>query len=142
MRELSPVTVHAVINTNPENAWDCYTLPQHITQWNFAHESWKCPSAINDVKDGGKLNWRMEACDGSMGFNFEAVYTTVVKNQTLNYTMLDNRMVSISFKSITNLQTEVRITFDLETENSEELQRSGWQAILDNYKKHAESVNQ
>ncbi len=106
-------------------------------QWNHASDDWHSPRVSNDVKVGGTYNARMEAKDGSMGFDFKCVYTEVEPMQNLAYTMEDGRKVSVTFEQKGD-ETLVTETFDPESENSEELQRGGWQAIMDNYKKHTE----
>ncbi|MCC6413385.1 MAG: SRPBCC family protein [Saprospiraceae bacterium] len=132
------ITVEATINAAPAKVWDYYTKPEHITQWNFADPSWHCPSAENDLRVGGKYRARMEAKDGSFGFDFEAVYSELVLGRKLTYQMTDGREATVTFDG-NNGQTDVTVTFDAETENSVELQRGGWQAILDNFKKYTES---
>lgn len=126
------------VNADAKKAWDYYTDPKHIIQWNFADPSWQCPSASNDMQVGGKYSARMEAKDGSFGFDFEAVYDEVVGGEKFTYTMPDGRQVTVVFEGHGN-QTDVTITFDAETQNSLELQKNGWQAILDNFKKYTET---
>jgi uncharacterized protein YndB with AHSA1/START domain len=132
------ITVQANIAADTKKVWDYYTLPEHITKWNFASPDWHCPKAENDLKVGGKYNARMEAKDGSWGFNLEAIYDTVVEYNNFIFTMADNRKVRVDFENFGN-KTLVTVTFDAEKENSEEMQRDGWQAILDNFKKYTES---
>jgi len=131
------ITVSAAINAPVEKVWDRYTAPDHITKWNFADPSWQCPWAKNDLKVGGKYAARMEAKDGSFGFEFEAIYDVVKLHEELTYTMGDGRKATTTFESNGNA-TQVETTFDAETENSVEMQQGGWQAILDNFKKYAE----
>jgi uncharacterized protein YndB with AHSA1/START domain len=132
------ITVTATVNADAKKVWDDYTNPEHITKWNFADPSWFCPSASNDMRVGGKYSARMEAKDGSFGFDFEAVYDEVVDGKTFTYTLPDNRVVTVVFDENDN-QTEVVVTFNPENENPVEFQKGGWQAILDNFKKYAES---
>jgi len=127
-------TVHAAIG----KVWDDYTNPEHIIRWNFADPSWQCPSASNDMRVGGKYSARMEAKDGSFGFDFEAVYNEVIEGERFTYTMPNGRQASVVFKKDGD-QTEVTVTFDPETEHPLEMQKNGWQAILDNFKKYTES---
>ncbi|HET9057842.1 MAG TPA: SRPBCC family protein [Chitinophagaceae bacterium] len=134
---MNKITIQAVIKANKQKTWTYYTLPEHIMNWNFATEDWQCPNASNDLRVGGKYFARMEAKDGSFGFDFEATYNEVVKNEKLTYTMPDNRVVNVNFNAIGD-NTEVIITFDAELENSIEMQRDGWQAILNNFKKYTE----
>lgn len=131
------ITIRTTVLANKQKVWDYYTQPEHITQWNFADPSWHCPNAKNDLKVGGSYVARMEAKDGSFGFDFEAVYTEI--NHGNNFTYVgEGRFITVEFKE-TSGQTEVTIRFDPETENSIELQRKGWQAILDNFKKYTET---
>lgn len=132
------ITVSATINAPLEKVWECYTAPDHITKWNFASADWQCPWAKNDLKVGGKYAARMEAKDGSFGFEFEAIYDVVKVNEELSYTMADGRKATNLFKA-NGAQTLVETTFDAESENSVEMQKGGWQAILDNFKKYAEA---
>lgn len=132
------ITVSATINAPLEKVWECYTAPDHITKWNFASADWQCPWAKNDLKVGGKYAARMEAKDGSFGFEFEGIYDVVKVNEELSYTMADGRKATNLFKA-NGAQTLVETTFDAESENSVEMQKGGWQAILDNFKKYAEA---
>lgn len=134
----TPITIKATLNAAPEKVWRYWTEPKHITKWNAASEDWHTPSASNDLRVGGKFTSRMEAKDGSMGFDFEGVYDEVKPHERIAYTMPDGRKVNIQFKN-QGAATEVIETFDAENENSIEMQRSGWQAILDNFKKYTES---
>jgi len=131
------ITVSAVVNAPLEKVWERYTLPEHITKWNFASDDWQCPWAKNDLKVGGKYSARMEAKDGSFGFEFEAIYDAVNTHEELTYTMGDGRKSTTLFKPQGH-KTHVETTFDAEAQNSVEMQKGGWQAILDNFKKYAE----
>lgn len=131
------IIVSALVLADPKKTWDCYTLPEHIVNWNFASDDWHCPSAKNDMRIGGIYNARMEAKDGSFGFNFEATYTEIVPGIKFSYEF-GGRIASVHFQP-SNSNTEVRVEFDPENENSLELQKKGWQAILDNFKKYTES---
>lgn len=131
------VTIEATVNAPVEKAWQYWTQPEHITQWNFAADSWQCPSATADLHVGGKFTSRMEAKDGSFGFDFEGTYTDVEENRLLAYAMPDGRKVEVHF-SAEGDTTTVTESFDAETQNDVEMQRAGWQAILDNFKKHVE----
>ena len=132
------VTVQATIGANRKKVWNYYTKPEHITKWNFADPSWHCPNAENDLKVGGKYRARMEAKDGSFGFDFEAIYSELVDGEKFTYEMADGRQASVHFNDL-NDQTEVVVTFDAETENPVEIQKGGWQAILDSFKKYTEN---
>ncbi|HKX83446.1 MAG TPA: SRPBCC family protein [Pyrinomonadaceae bacterium] len=132
------VTVEALVDADVNKVWDYWTKPEHITQWNFAADDWQCPRAENDLTVGGKYNARMEAKDGSFGFDFEAIYDEVVDQQRLTYTMADGRQATTTFEGLAG-KTNVKTVFDAEEENSVEMQKSGWQAILDNFKKYTET---
>lgn len=135
------ITVKANILDGKQKVWDYYTQPEHIMKWNFADPSWHCPSASNDMRVGGKYSARMEAKEGSFGFDFEVTYNEIVVGEHFTYTMPDNRVVNVSFKDLGN-STEVTITFDAENENPLEMQQQGWQAILNNFKKYTETDGQ
>ena len=132
------ITVKTTINTSIDKIWNFWTLPEHITKWSFASPDWYTPYAENDLREGGKFKSTMAAKDGSMSFDFEGEYTLVKQNETIEYIMADGRKVEITFKEIPN-GVEVIESFDPETQNPEEMQRGGWQAILDNFKKYVES---
>ena len=132
------ITVEAAIVAPIEKVWKYWTEPQHITQWNNASEDWHTPHAENDLKEGGRFTSRMEAKDGSFGFDFGGTYTLVETNKQIEYTLDDGRKVSINFTRQGN-ETTVVETFEAENMNSIELQKGGWQAILDNFKKYVEN---
>ena len=132
------ITIKATINADKQKVWDYYTKPEHITKWNFAADTWHCPYASNDMQVGGKYLARMEAKDGSFGFDFEATYNEITDGESYTYTMPDNRVVKVLFHEDDN-QTEATIIFDPENENPVELQQQGWQAILDNFKRYVEN---
>jgi uncharacterized protein YndB with AHSA1/START domain len=133
------VTVSTTVNAPVARAWEVFTNPEHITKWNFASDTWQCPTASNDIRTGGMFNWRMEAKDGSMGFDFAGTYSIVKELELIEYSLGD-RDVQVRFETISSEQTRVSEVFEIEDENSAELQRNGWQAILDNYKKQVESL--
>ena len=132
------ITVQATINANKQKAWDYYTKPEHITKWNFAVDDWQCPWAENDLRVGGKLRSRMEAKDGSFGFDFEGTYSEVKPQSKIVYAIADGRQVSIQFADLGG-KTKMTIVFDAENENPVEMQKGGWQAILDNFRKYTEA---
>jgi uncharacterized protein YndB with AHSA1/START domain len=135
MSDRIKITVEANISAPIEKVWNYYTQPEHITKWNFASDNWHCPSAENDLRVGGKLNARMEAKDESNGFDFEAIYTEIIPHKKIAYKMLDDRNAEINFNAIGN-QTEVKITFEAENVYPVDLQKAGWQAILNNFKEY------
>jgi uncharacterized protein YndB with AHSA1/START domain len=132
------ITIQSTISASPEKIWNYWTEPEHITKWNFASDDWCCPSAENDLRVGGTYKARMEAKDGSSGFDFEATYSEVVNHQKISYTLKDGRVVTTTFVE-ENGSTNVTTIFDAETENDIEMQRNGWQAILNNFKKYVEA---
>ena len=132
------ITIETTVNATPEKAWQVWNTPEDIIQWCTPHESWHTPTAENDLRVGGAYKARREARDGSMGFDFGAVYDAVTPNEHFQYTMGDGRKVVVDFIPQGN-QTKIVQTFDAENENPIEMQRAGWQAILDNYKKYVES---
>ena len=136
--ETVKITVQAAIAADTDKVWDYWTAPKHITHWNFAADDWHCPKAENDLRVGGKMNSRMEAKDGSFGFDFEAIYDEVIDHKKIAYTMADGRQAITIFDD-QNGKTNVTITFDAENENPVALQQGGWQAILDNFKKYTEA---
>ncbi|MFY8005071.1 MAG: SRPBCC domain-containing protein [Chitinophagaceae bacterium] len=135
--EVIVITVQAIVPVAPAEAWQYYTQPQHIVNWNFASADWHCPSASIDLVEGGKMHMRMEAKDGSFGFDFEGNYTLIINHQQLDYTIADGRKVSIIFTN-NGTSTHITVRFEAETMNSIELQKQGWQAILNNYKLYVE----
>lgn len=134
------IIIQASVKADIQTAWNCYTNPDHITQWNFASDEWWCPMATNDLRVGGSFTSRMEAKDGSFGFDFEGVYTDVVEFKHLVYLMADGRSVRVQFTESGD-HTDVEVQFDAEDQNSLDMQRAGWQAILNNFKKHTESIS-
>ena len=133
----SKITVQTTVNADGKKVWDFYNDPKHIIHWNFADPSWHCPSAENDMRVGGTYKARMEAKDGSFGFDFETIYTEIQDGKQFS-TEFGGRTAKVQFNDLGN-QTEVVITFDPENENPVEMQRAGWQAILDNFKKYVEA---
>jgi uncharacterized protein YndB with AHSA1/START domain len=134
---MEKIRIQSTLSVDKQKAWEYYTKPEHITNWNFADPSWHCPSASNDLKIGGRYIARMEAKDGSFGFEFDAIYIVIHKYENFIYEF-DGRQATVEFKDVSG-QTEVTISFDPETENPIDLQRQGWQAILDNFKKYTET---
>lgn len=133
------LTVTATIDAPIEKVWGNWTKPEHITKWTNPSEDWHAPRAENDLREGGKFSTRMEAKDGSMGFDFAGVYTSVINHKHIAYTLEDDRKVSVDFSRKGN-QTEVVEKFEAENSNPIEMQQGGWQAILDNFKKYTEET--
>lgn len=133
----SQITVSATVHANAQKAWDYYTNPKHIVNWNFADSSWHCPNAVNDMRIGGTYKARMEAKDGSFGFDFEAVYSEISEGHHFTYEF-GGRSSTVSFKSNGD-STDVTVVFDPEETNPVDMQQAGWQAILNNYKLYTEN---
>lgn len=132
------ITVEATINAPVEKVWKYWNEPQHITKWCAASDDWHAPFAENDLRKDGTFKTTMAAKDGSFSFDFGGVYSNVEKHKLIEYAMSDGRKVKIVFTAEGN-KTKVSETFDPENENPIEMQRGGWQAILDNFKKHTET---
>jgi uncharacterized protein YndB with AHSA1/START domain len=133
------LTVSSLVNANLELCWQAFTRPEHITKWNFASDTWECPTASNDLREGGAFSYAMKAKDGSMGFDFAGTYNKVIPLEQIDYAIGD-RTVSVKFEKLSSEKTKITEDFEAENENSLELQQNGWQAILENYKKHVESL--
>ena len=129
------ISVETTITATIDRVWTAYTSPDHVTHWNFASDDWHCPRATGDLREGGAFSSRMEARDGSMGFNFEGIYTTIVERERIEYAFGDRHAI-VSFLPEGD-QVRVRVAFEPETEHPVEQQREGWQAILDNFGKYA-----
>jgi uncharacterized protein YndB with AHSA1/START domain len=136
---MNPITVETTINAPVAKVWEYWTLPEHITNWNFAQDDWECPNATNDLRVGGVFSAIMRAKDKSASFDFVGTYTNVEEGNIIEYTIADGRKVKVIFESISDSETKVTEIFDPETENPEEMQRAGWQAILDNFKRYVET---
>lgn len=134
----APITITQTILLPPEKVWAYWTTPVHICNWNNASPDWHTPYAENNLFVGGNFKSRMEAKDGSFGFDFEGFYDEVVIFKRISYHLADARKVEIVFEAFED-STIVTEIFDPENENSLELQRAGWQSILDNFKRYAES---
>lgn len=131
------ITVEALVNASINKVWQFWTTPKHITKWNNASEDWHTTRAENDLRIGGKFLSRMEAKDGSFGFDFEGIYTDVITNEKISYTILDDRKVDITFSPTEN-GIQITETFEAENQNPLEMQKMGWQAILNNFKNYTE----
>lgn len=131
------ITVESTVNAPVEKVWNYWTKPEHITKWNNASDDWHTPWAKNDLRQGGSFVSRMEAKDGSMGFDFGGVYDVVRPNEYIEYTIGDGRKVKVNFTAQGNL-TKLVESFEAESTNPTEMQRGGWQSILDNFKKYTE----
>jgi uncharacterized protein YndB with AHSA1/START domain len=132
------ITIQTTVQAPVEKVWAYWTEPNHITKWNAASDDWHTPFAENDLRIGGKFLSRMEAKDGSFGFDFGGTYDEVKANEVIAYSMEDGRTVSITFKANGD-KTEIVETFDADSENPVDMQRQGWQAILDRFKSYVEN---
>ncbi len=131
------IKVETTVNAGIEKVWSYWTLPEHVMNWNFASDEWHCPKAKNDLRNGGKFCYTMASKDGKSSFDFEGFYDEVIVNKKIAYTLGDGRQVTIEFENEDGM-TKITETFDPENINSEELQRNGWQSILNNFRKLAE----
>lgn len=132
------ITVEATVASPIDKVWRAYTNPGDVTQWNFASDDWHCPRASADLRVGGAFSSRMEAKDGSMGFDFEGTYTKILPKRLIEYAF-GERVAQVEFNSVP-MGVQARVTFDIEPTHSIEQQRDGWQAILNNFKRHAEAT--
>ncbi|HEY4289079.1 MAG TPA: SRPBCC family protein [Puia sp.] len=132
------ITVEATVKAPVEKVWQFWAGPEHIIKWNSPSDDWHTTKSENDLREGGKFSARMEAKDGSFGFDFGGMHDTVVPNKLIESTIGDGRKMSVSFSANGN-ETQVTETFEAEGTNPIEMQRGGWQAILDNFKKYTET---
>jgi uncharacterized protein YndB with AHSA1/START domain len=141
MDEKKTITVQAVISAPVEQVWKLYTEPEHVMKWNNASNDWHTTRAENDLKVGGKFLYRMEAKDGSSGFDFDGTYEQVKPNELIVYSITDGRKVEVMFTKDNDTRTKISTTFEAESTNPIEMQRDGWQAILNNFKEYVETRN-
>lgn len=134
----TPITVTTIVTAPMTKVWEYWNTPEHIVNWAFASDDWEAPAAVNDLRVGGTFTTTMAAKDKSTSFDFSGRYTTVTEHGLIEYVMEDGRQVTVEFSQVPD-GIQVTETFDPESENSTELQKNGWQAILDNFKKYVES---
>jgi len=132
------IAVRTVVAADINKAWRIFSEPASVIRWNFASPDWHCPGAVSDFRKGGSFSYRMESRDGSVGFDFSGKFTEIILHSKIAFELDDGRAVRVEFLQ-DGKNTRVTENFEIEDENSAELQRSGWQAILDNYKKCAEA---
>jgi uncharacterized protein YndB with AHSA1/START domain len=145
---MQPITIQTIIQKPIETVWEKWTNPSDVMQWNHTSDDWYCPSATNDLRVGGEFHFIMAAKDKSFEFDFNGIYTEIILFEKIAYTMQavpdmqvdGDRKAVIVFEKISETETRVTETFDPETENPIEMQRSGWQAILDNFKSFCEKT--
>lgn len=133
------VTISVLVNAPLEQVWKSWSEPEHIVKWAHASDDWECPKASNDLRVGGRFSSLFAAKDKSESFDFAGVYTAVTPHAYIAYTMDDGRTVETAFEQ-TAEGIQVTQTFEIEQQNPEDMQRSGWQAILNNFKAHTESL--
>lgn len=134
-----PIVIETVVRAPMEQVWECWNKPESIKNWAFASDDWEAPEAENDLRVGGKFKTVMAAKDRSASFDFSGKYSVIEEHGRIEYTMEDGRHVKVAFEKIPE-GVRVIETFDPENENPEEVQRAGWQAILDNFKKYTEKT--
>lgn len=134
---MEKITVESAINAPIDKVWTFWSEPEHIKKWTFASSDWHAPYAENDLRTDGKFKTTMAAKDGSFSFDFEGIYTKVENHKKIEYALADGRTVQIVFEADGD-GTKIIETFDPENQNSIEMQRGGWQSILDNFKKYTE----
>jgi len=139
--EKTRISVQVTINAPIEAVWKYWTTPEDIVKWNNASDDWHTPYAENDLRNGGKFRSRMEARDGGSGFDFEGAYENIIDRELIEYTLADGRKVKVVF-SAEGRETKIVETFEAENTNPIEMQRAGWQSILDNFKRYAEAKQQ
>ena len=137
METKTKINIEVLVNSSVEKVWKHWNTPESIMKWYFASDDWHAPRALNELKVGGKFMTRMESKDGSMGFDFEGTYTKVELNKLIEYVLADDRKIIVTF-TVQGKGTLVTERFDPENVNPIEMQKSGWQAILDNFKKFTE----
>lgn len=135
---MKTITISSMINASINKVWECWTNPEHIKNWNFATSDWHCPDATNDLKKGGEFHYRMAAKDNSMSFDFWGTYQEIIFEKLIEIILGDGRKVKVAFEVFGDSVVVTEI-FEPEQENPIELQQSGWQMILDNFKKYTEN---
>jgi len=135
------ITIQVTVKASPDKVWRHWTTPESIIKWNYASDDWHTPRAMNDLRANGKFSFRMEARDGSFGFDFKGTYDNVVEEKEIDFTLADGRKVQVSFSSPDGKKTDIVESFEAEGTHSIDQQRSGWQSILDNFRNFTESVD-
>ncbi|SHF29260.1 SRPBCC family protein [Chryseobacterium takakiae] len=136
---MEPVKIEITILAPVRKVWEYFNSPEHITQWNFASDTWECPFAEVDLKEGGEFTTRMQAKDGSFGFDLVGIYDEIISEKSIRYHMEDGRKVQVIFDKIDENTTKVTEIFDPEKQNPVQMQRDGWYAILNNFHKYVEN---
>lgn len=138
MENTPAISIETIVNAPIDKVWKYWTQAEHIVKWNAASDDWHTTKAENDIQTGGEFSFRMEAKDGSFGFDFGGVYDEVRPNEYLAYTLGDGRPVEVFF-TVQDGAVKIEESFEPESVNPVEMQQAGWQAILDNFKKYTES---
>lgn len=133
------ITIETNVNASVETVWEAWTNPEHVMRWNHASDDWHCPEATNDLRIGGRFSFTMASKDGKMSFDFEGVYVNIEEHELIQYKIGDGREVKVTFRK-TGEVVKVVETFEAEKVHSIEQQKAGWQAILDNFKKYTEQM--
>ena len=133
------IRIQADVYVPVDKVWEYYTNPEHVINWNFASDDWECLKAENKLVPGGRFFYRMAAKDKSIEFDFQGIFKIVITNHQLTYKLDDDREVKVLFLPATKSSTWIIITLDPDKSHDEEFQRLGWQSILNNFKKYAES---
>ena len=136
------IDISTVVDAPIEAAWAAFTREDDIREWNHASDDWHCPSATNDLREGGEFAYLMAEVEGDEEFEFAGTYTTIVEHELIEYTLDDDRTVRVTFKPQHDATTLVEQSFDADDEVPVDQQRAGWQAILDNYAEYAERGNE
>lgn len=137
---MQKITIETIIKAGVDKVWEHWNKPESVMQWNQASADWHCPAATNDLRVGGKLIYTMSSKDGKYSFDFGGVYTKVETNKRIEFTMGDGRKVIDVFEDLGENKTKVTVIFEMEATNSEERQRSGWQAILNSFQQFCEAI--
>ncbi len=134
------IKIEITILASMDLVWECFTDRDHIEEWYFASEDWHCPNAENNFEVGGKFNYRMEAKQGGFGFNFTGVFDEIIPHKVIKYHLDDGRKVAVNFENEEGNTVKLMQVFQPEKENPVDLQRNGWYAILNNFKKYVENL--
>ncbi|MBU2886942.1 SRPBCC domain-containing protein [Gilvimarinus agarilyticus] len=132
------ILIETLVNAPLSTVWNAWVTPEDITHWNTASDEWCCPSAELDLSQGGRFNYRMQAKDGTAGFDFEGEFTAIIPHQLIRYQLADQRMVEIKFTALKN-SVEIIQTFDTEDNHTAEQQKQGWLSILNSFKNYVEN---
>lgn len=136
---MEPITLDITILKPVSKVWECFTKADHIVNWNFATDDWTCPTAENNLEVGGHFDYRMEAKDGSFGFNFTGTFDEIIPLRKIKYHLDDGRKVEVTFEETDASTTKMTETFDPDPSQPAQMQRDGWYGILNNFHKYVEN---